>query len=292
MPARDLALALLVVAIWGLNFVGIRLGLAGMPPMLLVAVRFALSAFPALLLVRRPQIPWRHLIFYGLFMGVGQAGLLYAGIKAGMPAGLASIVAQSQAFFTMGLAALLLGERIRAHNVLGACVAACGLALVALRFDAPVPLAGLLMVIGAAFSWGCGNVLTRHIGKVDPLSLSVWSSLVPPLPMLALSLLLEGPDAPRAALAAMSPTTLIATAYTAYLSTILCYALWTRLISAHGAGRIAPFTMLVPFFGVTSTALVFGEVITPLTLVAGGLIISGLAINVFGGRVQAVRAGS
>ena len=284
MKPTDLALALLIAVIWGLNFVAIRLGLTGIPPMLLVAVRFALSAFPALLFVARPKVPLKSLVMFGLFMGVGQAGLLYGAIKLGMPAGLASIVAQSQVFFTIGLSGLFLKERLAPNNIIGAVVGFSGLALIALRFDAPVPLVGLLMVIGAAFSWACGNIVTRRMGPVDPVSLSVWSSLVPPIPMLALSLLVEGPGAPALALASLSITTVIATAYTAYLATVLCYALWARLIATYGAARVAPFSMLVPFIGVTSTALGFAEVITPLTVVAGALILGGLAINVFGSR--------
>ena len=284
MRPRDIALALLIAVIWGFNFVAIRMGLAGLPPMLLVAVRFALSAFPAILFVPRPVVAPRYLLLYGLFMGVGQAGLLYGGIKLGMPAGLASIVAQSQAFFTLLLASIFLHERIFLHNVVGACVAFAGLALIALRFDASVPAVGLLMTLGAAFSWGCGNIVTRKLGRVDPVGLSVWSSLIPPIPMFLLSVLLEGVDAPARVWQSLGVSTIIATAYTAYLATILCYALWAKLIGEYGAGRVAPFSMLVPFFGVTGIALVFGEPITTLTMVAGALIMAGLTIHVFGAR--------
>lgn len=289
MSISDLGLAFLVIAVWGINFVALRLGLAGMPPMLMVFLRFALSAFPAVLFIRRPNVPWRYLIVYGLCMGALQSTFLYTALKLGMPAGLSSVVAQTQAFFTLSLAAVLLKERVRANQLLGMCVSACGLAIIALRFDQPVGIVPLMLVLASALSWGISNLIVRLLGKVDMLPFVVWSSLAPPLPMLGLSLMTEGPAQITAALSNITLITLLATLYTAYLSTVLGYTLWTRLIGKYGAGRIAPFSLLVPFFGLSSTALVLGEAITPMTLLAGGLILTGLAINVFGGNLRMTR---
>ena len=284
MSNNDLGLAFVVIAVWGVNFVALRLGLANMPPMLMVFVRFMLSAFPAVFFLRRPNVAWRYLIIYGLCMGALQATFLYSALKLGMPAGLSSVIAQTQAFFTLGMAALILKERVRVNQVVGMAISVCGLAVIALRFDQPVGIIPLLLVLASALSWGVSNLIVRLIGKVDMLPFVVWSSLAPPLPMLALSIMTEGTPQIITALSGATLITLLATLYTAYLSTVLGYTLWTRLIGKYGAGRIAPFSLLVPFFGLSSTAIILGEAITPMTLLAGGLILTGLAINVFGGQ--------
>lgn len=290
MDAREISVALLIVAIWGTNFVALRVGLNGVPPMLLVAARFTLSAFPAVLFVKRPQVPTGRLILYGMVMGVLQFSLLYGALTLGMPTGLSSIVAQSQAFFTLGFAALLLGERIRARQVLGMAIAACGLLLIGLNIDQPIPALPLLMTLGAAASWGLANVMARQVGRVDMLSFVVWTSLVPPLPMLALSLLIEGPARITGALSHLGLPAVLAACYTAYLSTVLGYGLWNRLISRNGPSKVAPFSLLVPFFGLTSTALFLGETLSPGTLIAGALVLIGLVITVLGDSLaRAVR---
>lgn len=282
MSIADILTALLVIAVWGLNFVALRLGLNGVPPMLLVAVRFTLSAVPAVFLIRRPAVPWRHLVAYGLTMGVIQFSLLYGALSIGMPAGLSSIAMQVQAFFTLGFAAVFLKERIKARQVVGMAIAGLGLLLIALSFDQQVGPLPLVMVVGAAAGWGLSNVIARQAGRVDMLAFVVWTSLIPPIPMLILSLLIEGPARIEVALTHLNGVSILAVLYTAYLSTVLCYALWNRLISRNGAGQVAPFSLLVPFFGLSSTALLLGETMTPATLVAGGLVLIGLAITVFG----------
>lgn len=282
MNARDILIALVIIAIWGTNFVALRVGLNGVPPMLLVSARFALSAFPAVFLVKRPALPWGRLITYGLAMGVLQFSLLYGALTIGMPAGLSSIVMQSQAFFTLGFAALMLGERIRARQIAGMAIAGAGLVLIGLSFDQRVGALPLLMTIGAAAGWGLANVLARQAGRVDMLSFVVWTSLVPPIPMFILSLLIEGPARIEEAIAHLAMPSIAAALYTAYLSTVLGYALWNRLISRNGAAQVAPFSLLVPFFGLSSTALLLGETLSPTTFVAGALVLAGLAITVFG----------
>ncbi|MBK8834569.1 MAG: EamA family transporter [Anaerolineae bacterium] len=282
MSIADILIALLVIAVWGLNFVALRVGLNGVPPMLLVAARFMLCAFPAVFLIRRPAVPWRHLIAYGLAMGVLQFSLLYGALSIGMPAGLSSIVMQSQAFFTLGFGALFLKEQIKSRQVVGMAIAGLGLLLIALSFDQQVGPLPLLMVIGAAAGWGLANVMARQAGRVNMLAFVVWTSLVPPIPMLILSLLIEGPARIEFTLTHLSGLSIVAALFTAYLSTVLGYALWNRLISRNGAGQVAPFSLLVPFFGLSSTALLLGETMSPATLVAGGLVLIGLAITVFG----------
>ena len=234
----------------------------------------------------------RYLLAYSLFTGVGQYSLLYGALKLGMPAGLSSIVMQVQAFATMGFAALLIGERVRPPQILGVLIACVGLGLIALNFRQAIGIVPLVMVLGAAMSWGLGNVFTRIAStalrsgeKLDMLSFTIWSCLLPPVPMLALSLLIEGPTQIYAALTQVTWTTVGAALYTAYLSTVFGFVAWNKLIARRGAGTVAPFSLLVPFVGLLSTAVALGEQVTPLTVFAGGLILLGLAVNVFGERM-------
>jgi O-acetylserine/cysteine efflux transporter len=283
MSPKDLLLALVVIIVWGLNFVVIKIGLHDMPPMLLGALRFMLAAFPAILFVRRPQIPLRWLLLYGLTISLGQFAFLFYAMSVGMPAGLASLVLQSQAFFTLLFAALLLGERLRVANLFGLWVAAAGLLLIGLQGDRLMTMAGFFLTIGAASMWALGNIVTRRLGKVNLVGLVVWGSLVPPLPFLALSWLLEGPEAIEAALRGISLDSILVLIYLAFGATILGYGLWSRLLSRYPASQVAPFSLLVPVVGLTSSALLLDERLGPLQVLGALLVMLGLLINVCGG---------
>jgi O-acetylserine/cysteine efflux transporter len=272
-----------VIIVWGLNFVVIKIGLHDMQPMLLGALRFMLAAFPAILFVRRPQIPLRWLLLYGLTISLGQFAFLFYAMSVGMPAGLASLVLQSQAFFTLLFAALLLGERLRVANLFGLLVAAGGLLLIGLRGDRLMTMAGFFLTIGAASMWALGNIVTRRLGKVNLVGLVVWGSLVPPLPFLALSWLLEGPEAIEAALRGISLDSILVLIYLAFGATILGYGLWSRLLSRYPASQVAPFSLLVPVVGLTSSALLLDERLGPLQVLGALLVMLGLLINVCGG---------
>ncbi|MFI8744398.1 EamA family transporter [Pseudomonas sp. NPDC077186] len=285
MSPKDLLLALLVIVVWGLNFVVIKLGLHEMPPMLLGALRFLLAAFPAILFVRRPQVPLRWLLAYGLTISLGQFACLFYAMQVGMPAGLASLVLQSQAFFTLLLAALLLGERLRASNLLGLLVAAAGLALIGLQGGQAMTLAGFALTIGAAAMWALGNIVTRKLGRVNLVGLVVWGSLVPPLPFLGLSLWLEGPAAIASALRGFGVEALLVLAYLAFAATLLGYGLWSRLLSRYPASQVAPFSLLVPVVGIGCAALLLGERLGALQLLGAALVMGGLLINVWGGKL-------
>lgn len=285
MSPKDLLLALVVIVVWGLNFVVIKVGLHDMPPMLLGALRFLLAAFPAILLIKRPQLPLRWLLAYGLTISLGQFALLFSAMAVGMPAGLASLVLQSQAFFTLLFAALLLGEQLRASNLFGLLVAAGGLLLIGLQGDRGMTLAGFVLTIGAAAMWALGNIVTRKLGKVDLVGLVVWGSLVPPLPFLALSWWLEGPQAIETALRGIGLDSILVLAYLAFGATLLGYGLWSRLLSRYPASQVAPFSLLVPVVGLSSSALLLGERLGALQLLGALLVMLGLLINVWGGRL-------
>ena len=285
MTPKDLLLALLVIVVWGLNFVVIKVGLHGMPPMLMGALRFLLAAFPAILFVRRPQVPLRWMLAYGMTISLGQFAFLFYAMYVGMPAGLASLVLQSQAFFTLFFAALFLGERLRGSNLFGLLVAASGLVLIGLQGGQAMTLAGFALTIAAASMWALGNVVTRKLGKVNLVGLVVWGSLIPPLPFLALSLWLEGPALISQSLRSLGLDSLLVLAYLAFGATILGYGLWSRLLSRYPASQVAPFSLLVPVVGISSSALLLGERLGALQMVGAALVMAGLLINVWGGRL-------
>lgn len=285
MTPKDLLLALLVIVVWGLNFVVIKVGLQGMPPMLMGALRFMLAAFPAILFVRRPQVPLRWMLAYGMTISVGQFAFLFYAMYVGMPAGLASLVLQSQAFFTLFFAALFLGERLRGSNLFGLLVAASGLVLIGLQGGQAMTLAGFALTIAAASMWALGNVVTRKLGKVNLVGLVVWGSLIPPLPFLALSLWLEGPELISQSLRTLSLDSLLVLAYLAFGATILGYGLWSRLLSRYPASQVAPFSLLVPVVGISSSALLLGERLGSMQMAGAALVMVGLLINVWGGRL-------
>ncbi|SFH84527.1 O-acetylserine/cysteine efflux transporter [Pseudomonas guineae] len=287
MLPKDLLLALVVIVVWGMNFVVIKIGLDEMPPMLLGALRFLLAAFPAVLFIKRPQIPLRWLLAYGVTISLGQFAFLFSAMSVGMPAGLASLVLQSQAFFTLLFAVLLLGERFRLANLFGLLVAACGLLLIGLQGNGLMTLAGFLLTLCAAAMWALGNIVTRKLGKVNLIGLVVWGSLVPPLPFFALSWLLEGPEQIETALRAINLDTLLVLAYLAFGATILGYGLWSHLLSRYPASQVAPFSLLVPVVGISSSALLLDERLSTLQLVGALLVMLGLLLNVFGPWLQA-----
>ena len=269
MRPRDLALALLVVAVWGVNFAVIKTGVAEVPPLLLGALRFLLAACPAVFLLRAPKLPLRLYLAYGLSRSIGGS------------------YHQELDLLTM-FAALWLKESWRSSQLVGLLLAACGLALIGSAHGVSMPLLGFLLTVAAASLWAAGNIVTRAVaacGPINQLAFVVWASLVPPLPFLALSLLIEGRPAIAAALSEFSLRSFAAVAYLAWAATLLGYGLWTRLLSRYPANQVAPFSLLVPVVGLTTGWLVFDEVLRPVHLAGGALLMLGLAVNLFTTRL-------
>ncbi|GAA2901015.1 membrane protein [Actinoplanes cyaneus] len=288
MRPRDIALAVAVAAVWGVNFVVIETGLEHFPPLLFSALRFALAAFPAVLFAGRPRVPWRWVAAVALILGVVKFSLLFAGMAAGMPAGLSSLVLQSQAIFTMLFATLFLRERPRPVQIAGLALAAAGVALVATRLEAGLP--AFLLVIGAAVAWGLSNVATRKASPPDTLNFMVWVSALATGPLFVLSLLIDGPAADLAALRAIDTEAILALLYIALLSTLAGFGVWGYLIRRHGAATVAPFSMLVPFFGIASAALILGEPVHAIDVAGGVLVVTGVLVGLVSfRRVPVVR---
>jgi O-acetylserine/cysteine efflux transporter len=285
MSPRDLLLALVVVVAWGVNFVVIKVGLHGVPPMLLGALRFTLAAVPAVFFVKRPNLPWRWLFAYGATISFGQFAFLFSAMYVGMPAGLASLVLQAQAFFTLIFAALFLHERFRLPNIAGLLIAAGGLAVIGLQGGHSMTVAGFALTLCAACMWALGNIVTKKVGKVDLVGLVVWGSLIPPLPFFAASYLFEGPQRIVAALSGISAMSIFAIVYLAFIATLIGYGLWSRLLSRYPASQVAPFSLLVPIVGLASASLFLDEQLTMVQIAGAMLVMAGLAVNVFGGWV-------
>lgn len=281
MPARHVALAVFVAALWGVNFVAIHASLEQFPPLFLVALRFALIAVPTMLLVPRPQVETRWLVGYGLGFGTVQFIGLYLGMAAGFPAGLASLVLQASAPFTVVLGAWLLRERVTVSRALGIAAAVAGLAVVGIaRATGGAAWWPFLLVVLGGLGWAFGNLASRQAQASDPLHLTLWMSVVPPLPLLALSLVFEGPHQIGAALATSAQAAALPAwaglVYTIVLGTVVGSGIWVWLMSRHPAGVVAPFSMLVPVVGVAAAWLLLGEQPAPLELAGGVLVVGGV----------------
>lgn len=293
-PTHSL-LAVLVAAVWGLNFVVIEVGLDHFPPLLFSALRFVVAALPAIFFVRRPAVAFGWVVLVGLVLGVAKFGLLFTGMDLGMPAGLSSLVLQVQAVFTALFAVLFLREDLRPVRYLGMAVALVGIGLAAHDHGGSGPLTAFLLVVAAAAFWGLSNVITRRAAPPDALSWMVWVSVVPPLPLFALSMLLEGPEAGLAAVRELDLAGAGAILYVAWAATVFGFGAWGYLLRRNEASAVAPYSLLVPVFGMASAAVFLGEAVRPLSLVAAGLLVGGVALTALGGRsgrAKAVDAGS
>jgi O-acetylserine/cysteine efflux transporter len=278
MPRRHAVLALIVAVCWAVNFVVIDIGLESFPPLLFAALRFGLIAFPAILFVPRPDVRWLAVVAIGLFICVGQFGLLFVAMNIGLPAGLASVIAPLQPVFTIPLAAVALGERPSVRQVAGVSLAVAGIAAIAAGRAHSVPLHAVALGIASAASWGCGNVVTRAAGTRRPFSLLVWSSVVAPVPLLGLSLIFEGTGRWQHAASSLSASGIAALAYVVVVSTFFGYGTWYRLMSRYPASTVAPFTLLVPVIGILTASLVRGEHPTWGELLGSLIVLIGLAL--------------
>ena len=285
MRPLDIFLVLSVVIIWGVNFVVIKIGLQGLPPILFSSMRFLFAAIPLIFFLKRPAIPVRLLIGYTTFQFVLQFPLLFIGIKLGFPPGLASLVIQLHALFTMALAVAMLGERPHQMQLIGGAIALSGMVLVASHLDAKPTLIGFVLVIAAAMCWATANIFTKKIGKVEPLALVVWASMLATPPLMVTSLVFEGLDAWRHAAAQLNWTSVGTILFQSYPNTIIGFGIWSLLMRRYPTATIAPFALLVPITGMLSATLVLDEPMQWWKLTAGAIVLGGLAINLFGTRL-------
>lgn len=287
LPLRHFLLGLAVVAVWGTNFVVIKLALGHMPPLLFATLRFTLAVVPAIIFLPRPAVPWRNLATYGLLIGVGQFGLLFVAMNGHISPGLASLVIQVQVFFTIGLAMRFSGERLQRVQWLALALATGGIGIIILHTDGSTTVLGLGLILLAALSWAGGNITSRRAGRVNMVAYVVWSSVFAIPPLAALCLAVEGWDAVAAGLQGATAGTWSAVAWQAWGNSLFGYAAWGWLLARHPAATVTPMALLVPLFGMGSSALWLGEGLPGWKLAAAALVMGGLALNLLWPLVRA-----
>ncbi len=289
MSLRHSLLALLVVVIWGANFVIIDAGQEDVPPLLFLALRFLVVCVPAVFFLKPPGIGWRQLLLVGGFLSLGQFALLYLGLALGMPPGLASLLLQTQVMFSIVVAALVLRERPTRRQLIGIAIGMLGLALVVVGHSQSAPWLPLVVTLAAALAWAIGNVLARRAQASSGLSLVVWSGLVVPLPALALSLVVDSPPVVWQALTSLSWVAILSTVYTAVFASLVGYGIWNSLLARYPTSAVVPFTLLVPVVGILAAWLVQGEVPATTEFIGGAIMLAGLAAAVLQPRRRAER---
>ena len=282
---RHALLALAVVAVWGTNFVVIRVALNHLPPLILAALRFSFAFLPAALFIKRPDVPWRNLAAYGVLIGLGQFGILFLAMTHFISPGLASLVVQTQVFFTIGLSMWLTKERVRLFQIGALGLASVGLGVILLNTDGATTPLGIGLVLFAAMSWATGNIVQRATPGVNSLGYVVWASLFSVPPLLALSLVFEGGAAIVHGVTHADAVTWAAVAWQSAGNTLFGYSAWGFLLARYPAATVSPWSLLVPVFGMGASAIVLSEALPGWKLMAAGLVIGGLAINVVGPRI-------
>ena len=277
---KDLLLVALVPILWGLNFPATAIALRHFPPLLAAALRFAILCIPAALFFPRPKVELKWLVGTGFGLGLMQFAFLYLGMHAGMPSGLASIVLQASAPFTLILSSVFLHETLGRRQVIGVGIAVIGLTLIAVHKSQDAALLPVVLTLLGALGWAIGNICSRKARAPRPLDLTMWMSFIPPIPLFLLSLAIDGPTADRQALETVftrqALPSVLGLLYIVVFASIVGYGIWNTLMSRHKASDVAPWSMLVPVIGVLSSWAVFGEKPTLAELLAGLLVVGGV----------------
>ena len=275
-------LALAIVAVWGTNFVVIKISLASFPPFLFAALRYIFALLPMVFFVTKPKVPWTNLCIYGMAVGIGQFGVLYYAINGHISPGLASLVIQTQVFFTIGFAMFFAKEKLRLYQVVAVIVAMIGLGIIAVHTDATTTVLGLALVVVAGFSWGVANTTSRRAGSINMFSYVIWASIFAIPPLLAISWFFEGGwEVMSTSMASASMAAWTAVLWQAWGNTLFGYAAWGWLLSKHPAALVAPAPLLVPIFGMGASTFFLSEPLPAWKMLAAGLVIAGLLVNLF-----------
>ena len=289
LPLRHFFLALAVVAVWGTNFVVIKLALNHLPPMLFAALRFTLALVPAMFFLPIPKVGWRNMAVYGVLIGLGQFGLLYLAMHGHISPGIASLVVQTQVFFTIGLSMRLSGERVQPFQWFALLLATAGIANIGLHTDGTTTVLGLALVLCAALSWAGGNIAAKQGAPSNMLAYVVWSSAFALPPLYAVSFAMEGWSAIAQGLHDADAMTWVAVAWQSWGNTLFGYAAWGWLLARHPAATITPMALLVPVFGMGASALWLGEPLPAWKLIAAALVMGGLTVNLLWPRWKSGR---
>ncbi|MFM0210226.1 EamA family transporter [Paraburkholderia sediminicola] len=281
MEKKHLALALLVTFVWGINFPITKLGLDSVDPFVLTGVRFALAAIPLVFFIRRPSVHFGYVAAYGLIFGVGMWGAINYGIAAGVAPGIASLIIQLSAFFTMFWGAFLFRETLRPAQWIGAIAVLFGLAGIFLAQKGAHQIFGIALIVLSAVAWSVGNVIIKKSGVKEIFSFMVWASLFPPIPLLLGTWWLEGAHPFLMSWRNMDGVALFSLVFQAYLATHFAYWGWNSLMKLYPVSTVAPLSLMIPVFGIVTSILLIGEQIHPVELVSITVIIIGLAIGIY-----------
>ncbi|MCV4339988.1 EamA family transporter [Pseudomonas capsici] len=286
MKLHHLLLAILVTALWGLNFSVIKLGLTSVDPFILAGLRFTLCALPAIFFIPKPDVAWRYIIGYGLIFGIGLWGVVNLGIKTGLSAGIASLVLQFSAFFTMLLGAWVFKETITRYQLAGIGVALCGLSSIIFISDGSVTAAGLVLVLLGAAAWSVTNIINKKAGTKQVFAFLVWSSAFSPIPLFLLDYLVNGTSGYSALINQIDHRAVLSILFQVYPNTLFGYWVWNSLLKQYPVSTVAPLSLLVPIFGMLGSVVIFDESLSSMKIVAVGLIVSGLAVGLYGQRIR------
>jgi O-acetylserine/cysteine efflux transporter len=285
MKPLHVVLAVLITAIWGVNFSVIKLGLASVDPLILAGIRFSLCALPAILFIRKPDVAWRYLIGYGLVFGIGLWGVVNLGIKAGLSAGIASLVLQFSAFFTLLLGGWVFKEALTRFQILGMLIALAGLFCIITISDGSVSLTGVLLVLVGAGSWSVANLISKKANTKDVFGFLVWSSAFAPIPLFALDYAVNGSAGYTTFVSQVNTTAVLSILFQVYPNTLFAYWIWNSLLKTYPVSTVAPLSLLVPIFGMLGSVVVFNESVPVSKVLAVVLIVLGLAVGLYGQRI-------
>ncbi len=279
METRHILTAIFVALIWGFNFVMVKSGLEEIPPFLYVCMRYSCAVLPLIFFIKKPNAPTWVILGVGLTLGVCKFALMFLGIYLGVSAGIASLILQTQAFFTILLASIFFKEQVNSQQIIGMLISFLGIFLIGLEMHGSASLSGFLLLIGAAFSWAVSNIITKKAGKADMFAFTVWVSLIPPLPMLGLSWAFESRNVLAETWAYLTWNGVFCTLYMAWVATLVGATLWAKLITLYSPSQVAPYSLLIPVFAIASASLFLGETMSIFAIFACSLVFTGLIIN-------------
>ncbi|MHC8314711.1 EamA family transporter [Pseudomonas sp. LB3P31] len=288
MKTRHLLLAITITAIWGVNFSVIKLGLTTVDPFILAGIRFTLCAIPAIFFIPKPDVQWRYIVGYGLVFGIGLWGVVNLGIQSGLSAGIASLVLQFSAFFTILLGSWIFKESISRYQYAGMVLALCGLLSIISIADGSVTTVGLLLVLLGALAWSTANVINKKARTTEVFAFLVWSSAFSPIPLFALDYLVNGSTGYSALVSQLDYRAVLSILFQVYPNTLFGYWVWNSLMKRYPVSTVAPLSLLVPVFGLLGSALIFNENLSLNKILAVVLIVSGLGVGLYGQRIMHV----
>ncbi|MEX5547255.1 EamA family transporter [Pseudomonas pergaminensis] len=281
MLKKHLSLAVLVTLVWGVNFPITKLGLRAIDPFVLTGIRFALAALPLVFFIKRPAVKFSYVAAYGFIFGLGMWGVINYGIQVGVSPGIASLIIQLSVFFTMGWGFVLFKEKIRGAQMVGAVLALVGLAGIISTQEGNNAVLGVMLIVLSAVAWSVGNVIIKKSGVKEIFSFMVWASLIPPIPLFLTAWLMHGGTAFEGLQTSLDLTAVLSILFQVYLATHFAYWGWNSLLKLYPVSTVAPLSLLIPVFGITSSMLMLDERISTPNLISIGIIIAGLAVGLY-----------